>query len=81
MVKKVRQSTGQIEKEKQTKLLQQRLQELVDTKERWLMSEFRESWNKKNPEKITELIKLNDIMICRFSGNSVSIKVKTMILG
>lgn len=76
----IRESADQLEKRKSLEELQIKLQELVDTKDVWTMSEFREAWNKKNNQKITELVKLNDRMICRLSKSQVTIKVKTMIL-
>lgn len=76
----IRESADQLEKRKSLEELQIKLQEFVDTKDVWTMSEFREAWNKKNTQKITELVKLNDRMICRFSKSQVTIKVKTMIL-
>ena len=81
MVKKTaRESTDQLEKRKSLEDLQVRVQQFVDTKDVWLMSEFREAWNKKNQQKIIELVKLNDRMICRFNKAQVTITVKTMIL-
>ena len=80
MVKKVKQTVEQSDKQNKINEIQNGVQELVDSKEQWCMSEFREAWNKKNQNKITELVKLNDRMICRFNHFDVSVKVSKMIL-
>ena len=70
---KTRKTEQQEEKEKQLIELQAKLQELSNKKEKQLMSSFKEEWNKKNKEKITEMVKIQDRCIIRFNNSSVTI--------
>lgn len=68
MAKEKRKTVDQIEKEKKYKELKNKLQAEVDKKKQEFMSEFMKAWNLKNKEKIQEMVKLDNVILMRFSG-------------
>ena len=68
MAKEKRKTVDQIEKEKKYKELKNKLQAEVDKRKHEFMSEFMKAWNLKNKEKIQEMVKLDNVILMRFSG-------------
>ena len=69
-----RKTKDQIEKQKENEALKQELQKQCD-KKRMSMFNFQKNWNAKNKNKITEMVKLGDVILIRFG--SITIHVNT----
>ena len=69
-----RKTKDQIEKQKENEALKQELQKQCD-KKRMSMFDFQKNWNAKNKNKITEMVKLGDVILIRFG--SITIHVNT----
>lgn len=69
-----RKTKDQIEKQKENEALKQELQKQC-TKKRMSMFDFQKNWNAKNKNKITEMVKLGDVILIRFG--SITIHVNT----
>ena len=69
-----RKTKDQIEKQKENEALKQELQKQCD-KKRMSMFDFQKNWNTKNKNKITEMVKLGDVILIRFG--SITIHVNT----
>ena len=62
------------EKEKQLLDLQNRLSE--EAKKHKYMDDFMNKWNKSNKEKIQEIVKIQDRIICHFNSYHISFEGK-----
>ena len=80
MAKKIKETNVQLDKQKELELIQEHMQQLSQCKDYWIMSQFKEAWNKKNDTKIQEMIKVQDRIICKFNKGQVTITAN-MILG
>lgn len=69
-----RKTKDQIEKQEENEALKQELQKQCD-KKRMSMFDFQKNWNAKNKNKITEMVKLGDVILIRFG--SITIHVNT----
>lgn len=69
-----RKTKDQIQKQKENEALKQELQKQCD-KKRMSMFDFQKNWNAKNKNKITEMVKLGDVILIRFG--SITIHVNT----
>lgn len=74
-----RKTKDQIEKQKENEALKQELQKQCD-KKRMSMFDFQKNWNAKNKNKITEMVKLGDVILIRFGSITIHVNTDNLYL-
>lgn len=74
-----RKTKDQIEKQKENEILKQELQKQCD-KKRMSMFDFQKNWNSKNKNKITEMVKLGDVILIRFGSITIHVNTDNLYL-
>lgn len=64
-----RKTQSEIDKEKRHEDLQNMVQQSI--KRKMSMADFQKNWNTKNKQKITEMVKLGDVILIRFGNTTV----------
>lgn len=79
MAKGKKKTTSEIEKDKRLEELQKRVQAQADKKPIF-MGDFMKNWNAKNKEKITELVKLGDVILVRFGNCTIHCRTENLYM-
>ena len=74
-----RKTKDQIQKQKENEILKQELQKQCD-KKRMSMFDFQKNWNAKNKNKITEMVKLGDVILIRFGSITIHVNTDNLYL-